>query len=148
MACGLNESSGRPATQSGGGVDSCEVPSTEEWAVHDYDGIPATFGEYPDLDDILEFVKGVEEHGDAFRAWVEHQGVTNFIHEDFQDKYAGKADSKREWGGNFIDDLGILKDVPENLRPYFDEEQYVRDMELNGDIALVEFDGTVYAFWC
>ena len=74
-------------------------------------------------------------------------GVTEFIHEDFQDKYAGEADSKREWAGNFIDDLGILKDVPENLRSYFDEEQYVRDMELNGDIDFVEFDGTVYAFW-
>lgn len=26
------------------------VPSAEEWAVHDYEGIPATFGEHPDLD--------------------------------------------------------------------------------------------------
>lgn len=74
-------------------------------------------------------------------------GVWEFIDEDFQDKYAGEADSKREWPENFVEELGVLEGAPENLRPYFDEEQYVRDMELNGDIGFVEFEGTVYAFW-
>lgn len=37
-----------------------DEPSAEEWAVHDYDGIPALFGEHPDLDDLLEFAKGVD----------------------------------------------------------------------------------------
>nr|WP_255349642.1 glycoside hydrolase family protein [Luteibacter sp. 9135] len=35
----------------------------------------------------------------------------------------------------------------ENLRSYFDAEAYLRDMKLGGDVSLVEFDGTVYAFW-
>lgn len=122
-------------------------PSAEEWAVHDYDGIPASFGEHPDLDDLLEFAKGVEEHGDAFRAWVEDRGVTNFIHEDYEDKYAGEADSELDWIEQHLDDAGVLNDMPENLRSYFDSEAYLRDMKLGGDVSLVEFDGTVYAFW-
>lgn len=123
------------------------VPSAEEWAVHDYDGIPATFGEHPDLDDLLEFVQGVEDHGDAFRAWIEDRGVTEFIHEDFGDKYAGEADSELAWVEEFLEDTGVLAEVPENLRTYFDSEAYLRDMKLGGDVSLVEFDGTVYAFW-
>ncbi|SKB50971.1 antirestriction protein ArdA [Luteibacter sp. 22Crub2.1] len=119
----------------------------EEWAAHDYDGIPAAFGEHPDLDDLLEFVQGVEDHGDAFRAWVEDRGVTNFIHEDFGDKYAGEANSEREWIEEHLEEMGVLNGVPENLRPYFDSEAFLRDMKLAGDVSMVEFDGTVYAFW-
>ncbi len=126
---------------------SGEVPSAEEWAVHDYEGIPAAFGEYPDLDDLLEFVQGVEDHGDAFRAFVEDQGVHEFIHADFQDKYAGEADSESDWIEQYLDDCGILDEVPENLRCYFDAQAYLRDMKLSGDIDFVDFDGTTYAFW-
>jgi len=108
---------------------------------------PATFGEHPDLDDLLELAKGVEEHGDAFRAWVEDRGVTNFIHEDFQEKYSGEANSEREWIEEHMEEMGVLDGVPDHLRPYFDSEAFLRDMKLAGDVSLIEFDETVYAFW-
>jgi antirestriction protein len=36
-------------------------PGAEEWAVHDYDGVPSGLGEYPGLDKIAAFVALCEE---------------------------------------------------------------------------------------
>jgi len=126
---------------------SGKAENAEEWAVHDYEDLPGTFGEHRDLDDLLDYVQGVEDHGDAFRAWVEHAGVTNFIHEDFEDKFAGEADTELAWIDNFLDENGTLDGIPENLRNYFDSEAYLRDMKLSGDVSLEHFEGVVYAFW-
>ena len=127
--------------------DDGTVPSAEEFAVHDYDDLPGAFGEHPDLDDVLEFVVGVEEHGDAFRAVVEWQDITNFIHQDLGDAYAGEADSERDWIENHPEETGGLSDVPANLRSYFDFESFLRDMKLGGEVSFESIDGTHYAFW-
>lgn len=132
---------------------SCEglgrVPSAEEYAVHDYDELPSSFGEYPNLAEVVEYAEMIDEHGDAWAAYVEHchdiGGDPEARH--FEDCRAGEADSELEWVEQFLDDTGVLSEVPENLRSYFDTEKYLRDMKLNGDVDFVEHAGTTYAFW-
>ena len=49
-----------------------------------------------------------------------------------------------EYAEEYIDDTGMLAEMPENLRFYFDTEAFARDMLLGGDITEVTIDGTGY----
>jgi len=49
-----------------------------------------------------------------------------------------------EYAEQYIDDTGMLAEMPENLRFYFDTEAFARDMVLGGDITEVTIDGTDY----
>lgn len=126
-----------------------QVPSAEEYAVHDYDELPSSFGEHPDLAELIEYAEMIDKHGDAWAAYVQHcddiGGDPSERH--FEDCQAGEATSEEDWIEQFLDDTGVLSQVPENLRCYFDSEQYLRDMKLNGDVDFVEYEGTTYAFW-
>ena len=52
-----------------------------------------------------------------------------------------------EYAEEYIADSGLLDDMPENLRYYFDMEAFTRDMLLSGDINEVEIMGTTYIAW-
>lgn len=49
-----------------------------------------------------------------------------------------------EYAEQFIEDTGMLDEMPENLRYYFDTEAFARDMVLSGDVTVVEINNTVY----
>ena len=123
-----------------------EVPSAEEWSIHDYDDCP-NMGENPSLEDLCEQVRLIEEHGDAWRAYIEWRHVSDVSESDFEDCRAGEADSEEDWIDNFLEETGVLDEMPENLRLYFDSERYLRDMKLNGDVTFAYLNGTHYAFW-
>lgn len=44
----------------------------------------------------------------------------------------------------YIEDTGLLNQIPENLRFYFDTENFARDLLLNGDISSIVVDGKDY----
>ncbi|WP_417433815.1 antirestriction protein ArdA [Kiloniella sp.] len=48
---------------------------------------------------------------------------------------------------DYLQDCGILEQIPEHLRFYFDDEAYARDMDLNGDITEFRADNTDYIVW-
>lgn len=52
-----------------------------------------------------------------------------------------------EYAEEYIDDTGLLEQIPENLRYYFDTEAFARDMVLDGDITEVELCGKNYIAW-
>ncbi|MGY6517484.1 MAG: antirestriction protein ArdA [Lysobacteraceae bacterium] len=119
------------------------VPSAEEYAVHDYDGIPATFGEYPSLDELAAWVEAATEHGDAFaECWEDLRGDT--VAEkvaDFADHFAGTFDRPLDWAEDFIEDTGMLQGVPEEVARYFDTGRWLRDYRLTADIDFVDARG-------
>lgn len=49
-----------------------------------------------------------------------------------------------EYAESYIEDTGLLEQMPENLRFYFDTEAFARDMVLNGDIAELRVDNMDY----
>jgi len=49
-----------------------------------------------------------------------------------------------EYAESYIGDTGLLDEMPENLRCYFDTESFARDLLLGGDIAELEVDRTQY----
>ncbi|WP_019959571.1 antirestriction protein ArdA [Woodsholea maritima] len=46
-----------------------------------------------------------------------------------------------EYAERYIEDTGLLSEIPEHLRYYFDTEAFARDMVLGGDITEVEIMG-------
>ena len=49
-----------------------------------------------------------------------------------------------EYAEGYIEDTGLLDQIPENLRFYFDTEKFAGDMVLGGDIFELEIDGKNY----
>lgn len=134
---------GAECTACGG---SGKVASAEEWAVHDYDDVPGEWGEYPDLDKLCEFVGELEELDDtereAFIAYRNNEGDSVDL-DGFRDAYVGQFDTWAAFAEHYVDEAGLLQDVPDALARYFDYEAYGRDMRLGGDAY--EVDG--FYFW-
>ena len=57
--------------------------------------------------------------------------------------YIGEFDNRTKMAEQFVDEMGLLSEIPENLQYYFDYEAYGRDMELSGDV----FEHNRHWFW-
>ena len=126
-----------------------KVPSAEEWAIHDYDDLPSTFGEHPDLDELAAYVEAVDEHGEAFAAYWDHESRVDVADavEGFEDAYAGEYRNTEEWAEAFLEDTGAFQGASELVCRYFDFETYARDARLGGDMYFLDNGkGGVYAF--
>ena len=49
-----------------------------------------------------------------------------------------------EYAESYIEDTGLLNEMPDNLRYYFDTEAFARDLLLGGDITELEVERTKY----
>ena len=65
------------------------------------------------------------------------------IHNRFDDVTLFEG-SPKEYVEQYIEDTGMLNELPDHLRYYFDTEAYARDILLSGDIAEVEIMNTNY----
>ncbi len=149
-ACGGTGTTYVPGVFGGAECEPCsgtgKVPSAEEWAVHDYDGVPGEWGEYPDLDKLCEFVETLKELDDtereAFIAYRDNEGDEVTL-DSFRDAYAGQHDSWEAFAQEYVEESGLLRGVPDTLARYFDFEGYGRDMRLGGDA----YETNGFYFW-
>lgn len=122
-----------------------QVPSAEEFAIHDHEGFGNAIGEWSTLQEVAELDALLEEHGDAYLAYIEHGGSYS-TPQGFEDSYEGIYELKLDWGWAFAESTGMLDGVSDVCRNYFDMEAFVRDCEYNGDIVFVELNDSTYAF--
>ena len=93
----------------------------------------------------FETFEDIDEH-DALKAiyLADHLGECM---EDIPSKlddvvlYEGRA---LDYAEQYIEDTGLLEQIPENLQFYFDTEAFARDLMLGGDITEIELCGTTY----
>ena len=84
----------------------------------------------------------------AFAAFLDYEGMDiEEAAEAFSEQYAGTYGSLEAWAEEFADDTGMLSEVPEALRRYFDFEAWARDAELNGEIWTIETSDGIAVFW-
>ena len=93
-----------------------------------------------------------ENHLDiaAFAAFLNYESFDDDADavEAFEDCYAGTWESLTEWAENFVEDAGMLSEMPENLRCYFDYAAFARDCDLNGDLWTADLEsGDIAVFW-
>jgi antirestriction protein len=121
-------------------------PGAEEFAIHDYEGFAGlSLSEYEDIARVAEHAAMLEEHGEAWAAYVNHVGDHYATAEGFQDAYHGEYKSAEDFAYELAHEIG---DVPEQWAPYIDWEKYARDLEYGGDFYFAE-NGyeSVFVFW-
>jgi antirestriction protein len=142
----------------GAGCDDCggkgEVPSAEEWAIHDYELGGIKISEHESFETVSALAEAVEEHGEAFVAWWNNQasGVTEVDLDAFQEAYQGEWDSLADYVENYWSDCGSFDASaasngqwwhPAN---YIDWDRMAHDLELGGDVWTHDAGGKVYVF--
>jgi antirestriction protein len=97
------------------GKGTKSVPSSEEYAVHDYDSeVFKDFGEYPNYAALFELMEMTEKHGDAWAAFVNRFG-SDVTEANFEDAYMGEYES----GAAFVEERALeCGDIKEDS-PFF-----------------------------
>jgi antirestriction protein len=118
--------------------------SDPELMFQDAENIPdALYGESHLDDRIWEWLALDEYERDIVTAWLDHVGGDDSI-DYIIDCHIGNADSWQDYVYDWVDALGILDSMPENLRSYFDYEAFGRD--LRGDLTVAETPKGVIVF--
>jgi antirestriction protein len=124
-------------------------PGAEEWAIHDYDGfgdLGRALGEWADFETISKVANLLEEHGAAYGEYAAHMGSNEWPDgDDFEEAFLGKWDSEQAYAESYVDDSGMLSEMPENLRMYFDYDGFARDLFM-GDYWTADAPGGVFVF--
>jgi antirestriction protein len=130
------------------------VVGAEEYAIHDFEGFgPLRLSEYEDLETVSVLAQGIAEHGPAFAHWAAlvDERTPEALNR-FDQVYCGHFDSLADYAEGLLDDLGLSRELEENLpdvlRPYVhvDIEAFARDMEISQEVLTSEGDGGVYVF--
>ena len=128
-------------------VSEVEGYPAEEYGIFDYDAdchiSLSGFGEYPDLQEIVDLDTALEEarEPEALAAYIDHFGMSEI--DKFDDRYYGEMDGDEgDFAYRLLEDTGQLSEIPEWAQSYIDFDKYGRDLFM-GDF--VEVDG--YVFW-
>lgn len=70
---------------------------------------------------------------DLYQRKVDYDSATAVALES----YAGAYKSEADWAADFMEETGMLAEVPEHLRNYIDFAAYARDARLGGDMVFV-----------
>nr|AVI43828.1 Antirestriction protein (ArdA) [Klebsiella pneumoniae] len=74
------------------------------------------------------FIEAFRQAQDEGRAaafnWADYTGECDY--DAFDEAYCGEAESEADFAYGFVEDHGLLNEVPESLRVYFDYEAYAR----------------------
>ena len=109
------------------------MPDAEEYAIHDYE-LPFRISEYEDLDNLVELVEGLEEHGEAFEAFLSDVYNEGDPIERFNKTYVGSYKDPEDWAYEYMTET---MDIPEHLKFYIDYEAFARDAEIT-DMIFVQ----------
>ena len=132
------------------GRELCARCGSDEFWVFDHEGLPdgvlsgecspCQFAEvataWESVDDPEMFAAYLGNVGEAVTA----DNVAELI-EQAEERYTGYA-TVTEYAENYLEESGLLAEVPESLRYYIDAELFARDLELGGDVS--EVDGYVF----
>ena len=108
-----------------------EIEECEEWAIHDYEGFQGlTISEYEGIDRVVEIAAAIEEHGEAFAAYMEYYGDADI--DEFEERYQGSYESEQAFTEEHYSEL-IDKVEGVGLQSiYIDFETLARDLFISG----------------
>jgi len=122
-------------------------PGVEEWAIHDYDGLPSSLGENPDLERVIETARAIREHGEIFSLYMEHTGYdTGGAATNFGEAYQGAFPNRETFGQQLFEESGYEAEIPEHLRQYIDTDIFTNDFFMGGDYFEIHYDGEDHIF--
>jgi antirestriction protein len=110
-----------------------KIQACEEWAIHAYEGFCGiSIDEHESIDRIVELAQKLEEHGEAFAAYLEHYNLEDI--DDFEERYQGCYKNKQDFAEEYYDDAGMTDQIEKaGLKAcYIDFEAIARDMFMDG----------------
>jgi antirestriction protein len=109
---------------------AAEIHSDEddpEFMFQDHEGIAAALISESSIDDVVFEVAGKDDETiENFNAFVESMDSTDF--NSFQDAFRGRYKSEVDYAESYVDECGLLSEMPEDLKYYFDYERFARDL--------------------
>lgn len=132
-----------------------EVPSAEEWAIHDHEGL-GDLGEYSGLQEVARrgwvaarAAEVAEDRGMPVAVLLEalsDMASADTDPEDFlNDRYCGQYDSWKDYAEEFHEEVGDLESVPDWLKHHIDWESV--GQEMSHEMSSVEHNGYLYVFY-
>lgn len=106
-----------------GNFNQCPKPFHDEWAIHDYDGVPF-LGENPDTPYLIKVMRCIEEHGEPFYEWFNLDPHNKSHHDDlseaFEEAYCGEWESPKDFAEQMAEDWALLPSADaKNPNPLF-----------------------------
>ena len=109
----------------------------EEIAIHDYE-LPFEIGEGESLDELNRLAGLVlempEDVRDNLEDLLSQFGTVDGVAEEAENLTYYEGSTIEDVAEKMIEDSGVLENLPEELRHYFDYVAYARDLEINGDL--------------
>ena len=127
-------------------------PIAEEWAIHDYEGFGLLrLDEYEDLATVSAVATGIMLYGPPYAAWASLESPTLERLARFQEAFQGTWPSVVSYADDYFDNIGAaeaLAQLPDWLQAHIklDIEGFARDLQLGGDIIVVEDGDQVHIF--
>jgi len=123
------------------------LEEAEEWAIHSHEGFGrAEIGEYESIARVCEIAEFMRKHGELADL-VLHEARGNMDDAlNLIDNYQGEFNSLGDFAKLFYDAI-IGENIPESLIGYIDWEAMARDMQLGGDIIVLNDGRNVHVCW-
>ncbi|MER9833393.1 antirestriction protein ArdA [Mesorhizobium sp. M0145] len=142
------------------GIEPAEklVPSAEEWAIHDSEGL-GDLGEYAGLAEVARRASVAELADDRdIPLAVLLQFASDYMNGDWDsadlesevdERYRGSYDTWRDFAEEFTEETADMNAIPEWLQGHIDWDSIARDFELSGDFTAYRDGevGSLYLFW-
>lgn len=116
------------------------VPSAEEFAIHDHEGLGDLVGEYSSISEIVELAQLISDHGDMARAAIDCSVSIEEAKERIE-TFQSCGDSLEDLAMEYSEGCG---DLPDHWASYIDWKAYARDLFM--DCTTHRYDGRVYVF--
>jgi len=121
----------------------------EEWAIHayeDFEGTENFFGENPDIQDISEAGKFIEEKGEIAALLISNYcGNISEAKNALANKFIGEYDSMEKFAQAKLDER---TDIPADILPAIDMKYLAREHELEGIYYSLDSEtGSIYMFY-
>jgi len=124
-----------------------QVPSAEEFAIHDREGFGRLVGEYTPLDDIATIAEALNgDHARGFRFLVDNNGMSATDAAAKADEVQifetsnGLDDLFKEYAAELIADTTDLESLPEMIRHNIDYAGIGYDLKCSGELVESEDD--------
>lgn len=100
-----------------------------EFMFQDFEGFPKSYySESGIAPEVFEWLALEDHQREILEAYIAIMGDDSATIEDAEDCYFGHFENDEDFAQEYIDSTGMLHEVPENLRYYFDVEKFARDL--------------------
>jgi antirestriction protein len=127
-------------------------PGAEEYAIHDYEGFyQFQVGEYDRIETVHAIAEGIQEHGEAYAAYVELVGTEDASLDTFDDCYRGTYATLTAFVDQFVDDMGWLEEIAKfgertGLGPYLSIDYSDLESSMRMEWDVIEGEEGVHIF--